>query len=275
MSSTAASSAVSMQSPVSPLPLHVELLRPARPRPARLSAQDAAGLSRQTWLVLLLGVLALHVAGLWALWQLRVVREVVAVVAPTWVSWVAMPDVATPPPVEPPPPAPALPRPAARTPPRVPVLSAPETSPVEFKVAVPEAPPPPAEVPVVTPAPAAAPLPLASPALPVAAAAPAPSPPSPPPQVIPASAVQYLQAPSLVYPRLSRRLGESGTVKLRVWIDAAGLPGTVQVHQSSGHARLDEAALAAVRQARFKPYTLHGQPTAGWAFIPLSFDLEP
>jgi periplasmic protein TonB len=29
-----------------------------------------------------------------------------------------------------------------------------------------------------------------------------------------------------------------------------------------------------VRAARFRPYTENGQPTAGWALIPLAFDLE-
>ena len=106
--------------------------------------------------------------------------------------------------------------------------------------------------------------------------APAPAqPPQPPaPKLIPASAVQYLDPPQLVYPRLSRRNGESGRVGVRVYIDAGGLPAMVQISQSSGHVRLDDAAVDAVRQARFKPYTEHGQPTAGWAAISLEFELE-
>lgn len=94
------------------------------------------------------------------------------------------------------------------------------------------------------------------------------------PSLIPESAVQYLQAPVLVYPRQSRRMGEFGRVTVRVLIDEAGLPGTVQVSRTSGFARLDEAALVAVRQARFRPYSQNGQPTAAWALIPLNFDLE-
>ncbi|MDO9236819.1 MAG: energy transducer TonB [Aquabacterium sp.] len=96
----------------------------------------------------------------------------------------------------------------------------------------------------------------------------------PAPSLIPESAVQYLQAPVLVYPRQSRRMGEFGRVTVRVLIDEAGLPGTVQVSRTSGFARLDEAALVAVRQARFRPYSQNGQPTAAWALIPLNFDLE-
>jgi periplasmic protein TonB len=59
-----------------------------------------------------------------------------------------------------------------------------------------------------------------------------------------------------------------------VFIDAQGLPRTPQVTRSSGFARLDDAAIAAVQQARFRPYTENGQPTAGWASIPIDFELE-
>ena len=78
----------------------------------------------------------------------------------------------------------------------------------------------------------------------------------------------------LDYPRLSRRNGEAGRVMVRVYIDTAGLPRNVQVSASSGHARLDDAAIAAVQKARFRPYTQNGQPTAGWAAIPINFELE-
>ena len=61
---------------------------------------------------------------------------------------------------------------------------------------------------------------------------------------------------------------------LRVFIDEAGLPRQVLVNQSSGFARLDEAATTAVQKARFKPYSDNGQALAAWALVPLSFDLE-
>ncbi|MES1196742.1 MAG: energy transducer TonB, partial [Steroidobacter sp.] len=99
-------------------------------------------------------------------------------------------------------------------------------------------------------------------------------PPASQPEIIPASAVQYLEPTVLEYPRASRRLGESGHVMVRVYINEAGLPGEMQVTQSSGYNRLDAAALAAVKLTRFKPYTENGNAVAGWAFIPLNFDLE-
>ena len=61
---------------------------------------------------------------------------------------------------------------------------------------------------------------------------------------------------------------------VRVFVGVDGLPRQLQVLQSSGFARLDDAALDGVRRARFKPPTENGQPTAGWARIPIPFELE-
>ena len=80
--------------------------------------------------------------------------------------------------------------------------------------------------------------------------------------------------PDIVYPASSRRLNEQGLVIVAVHVDAAGVPQEVRLTQSSGFDRLDRAALAGVRRARFKPYTEGGQPTAGWARIPIPFELE-
>ena len=53
------------------------------------------------------------------------------------------------------------------------------------------------------------------------------------------------------YPPTSRRLGEEGTVRLKVLVDERGRARDVQVAKSSGFARLDEAAMTAVRKWRF------------------------
>jgi protein TonB len=47
----------------------------------------------------------------------------------------------------------------------------------------------------------------------------------------------------------------------------------VLVKQSSGHAVLDEAALAAVRAWRFEPATLNGAPVEAEAEVPIRFKL--
>jgi periplasmic protein TonB len=198
-----------------------------------------------------------HVALAWGLLQVREVREAVADASPLFVSLVTpSPSVPTPAPV---------PRPPVKTPPPRPIPSI---------VAAPAKRADPA--PFVVPA---APVSTAPPAPPVEQAPTPPSPPSPPSppvaaQIIPASAVQYLEPPRLVYPRASRRAGEAGRVVLRVYIDEAGMPRQVMLNQSSGFPRLDEAASAAVHAARFKPYSDNGRPLAGWALVPLSFDLE-
>ena len=134
--------------------------------------------------------------------------------------------------------------------------------------------PSPAPAAFVVPAPPPEPVVETSPA-PVAVQAP-PAPPAPPPQpkIIPASAVQYLEPPAPEYPRLSKRNAESGKVMVRVYIDVAGMPRNAQVSTSSGFARLDDAAVSAVQKARFKPYTENGQPTAGWTYVPINFELE-
>jgi len=91
--------------------------------------------------------------------------------------------------------------------------------------------------------------------------------------MIPAAAVQYLVPPAPVYSRASARMKESGRVVVRVYIDEGGMPRDAQIATSSGFARLDESALAAARNARFKPYFENGAAVAGWAFIPIEFEL--
>lgn len=200
-------------------------------------------------------VAGLHVALAYGLMQVQEVREAVAEVAPIFVSMVAPsappvpPIVRKPTPVAPPPKAPAPP--VAK-----PLISA-EAKPADPAPSFAATPPEPAP-PLASPPPPA-------PVTPGAAA---------PIKTIPSSAVQYLEAPTLVYPRASRRAGEAGRVVLRVYVDEAGLPQQLHLSQSSGFPRLDEAAMAAVQKARFKPYSNNGQPTAGWALVPLTFDLE-
>ena len=211
-------------------------------------------------------VLAAHLALGWGLLQIREVRETVAEAAPLFVSWIAPP--APPPSVAIVPPPPPRPQPVVkrqRPPEPTVIAAAPRPAPAPFVAPAPLPEPP-------APAPIAAIVPPA-PAVAAALVAPPVAPP-PAPKVIPASAVQYLEPIALEYPRLSKRNGESGRVLIRVYIDEAGFAKNLQVNRSSGHPRLDEAALAAIQKARFKPYTENGQPVAGWAFIPLEFELE-
>lgn len=205
-------------------------------------------------------IVALHGVAIWGLLQIAPVRAALAEAAPMFVDLLAPPAPEKPPESAPPPPTPVPKKP----PPPLPVLAAaPSPVPAPFVVA----PPPPEPVPPAPPE-----VPVAVPAL--APAPPAPPAPPPPPKEIPAAAIQYLEPPSPTYPRLSRRMNETGLVIVRVYVDTEGLPRTVQVLQSSGFARLDDAAVEGVRRARFKPYAENGTPTAGWARIPIPFELE-
>lgn len=84
----------------------------------------------------------------------------------------------------------------------------------------------------------------------------------------------YLQNPEPDYPLLSRRLGEEGRVVLRVLVKPDGAPDRIEVRQTSGHTRLDQAALATVRRWRFTPARRGSELLAAWVLVPLSFELN-
>ncbi|MBL0718692.1 TonB family protein [Piscinibacter sp. Jin2] len=176
----------------------------------------------------------------------------------------------------PPPPRPA-PRPVARPLPRPPVpLATPQPAPLPEQDSVP-------------PLPVAEPLAEPAPRLPTEAAtavatrsdpgpAEAPPRPAPPPAPaqdpapLPPGALRYRQAPAPSYPLLSRRQQEAGTVMLRILVDALGRPREWRIETSSGHPRLDAAALAAAAQTLFEPPPQ--APARGvWVLAPINFVL--
>ena len=107
-----------------------------------------------------------------------------------------------------------------------------------------------------------------------AVAAPAAPPPPPAPREFQASAVSYLVPPVLTYPRVSRELGEQGSALLRVLVDERGRPTEIQVVKSSGYPRLDQQAVQAMRNARFKPHVEDGIARPMWVRTPQTFILE-
>jgi protein TonB len=110
-------------------------------------------------------------------------------------------------------------------------------------------------------------------AAPVAAAA--PPMPAPPARIeLPSASAAYLNNPPPAYPPLSRRLGETGKVTLRVLVQADGTAGAVEIYRSSGYARLDQAAQQAVQRWRFVPGKRNGEPQAMWFLVPIQFVLE-
>ncbi len=149
------------------------------------------------------------------------------------------------------------------------------------KAVAPRAPRIPAPAPIVT-APAdtqsaavAPPAPVVAPP-PVIAASPAFStqPSDPAPLTPPVFNADYLENPPPPYPGLSRRFGEQGRVILRILVDLQGRAAHVQLHASSGYARLDEAARATVKGWRFIPARRGAETVNAWVLVPISFRLE-
>jgi protein TonB len=233
------------------------------PPSAQLTADEELGAAQCHAVVG--AIVALHAAALWALLQVQAVRDAAVQAAPILVSLLATPIA--PAPSLPPAPAPKpQPLPKAQPVPQPALLATPRPA---TSAAISLPPPQEAEAPVTAPAPVTS---SAATAEPVVAAAPATA---PAPKLLPDDAVQYLVAPQLAYPPLSLRRHETGLVIVRAYVGTeGGVPRTVQVERSSSHARLDQAALAAVQQARFKPYAEKGQPVEGWALIPIRFELE-
>ena len=149
-------------------------------------------------------------------------------------------------------PQPPAPKPLPSPPPRQLVAEAPVLSPAE-----PVAPPTP-EVPLVEAAPPAPFMPL--PVGPVALGG--------------ELSIVCPERRAPAYPSVSRRLGESGKVVLRVTLDAQGRVTKATVERSSGHRRLDEAAQAAVREWRCTPAQRNGQAVEATALQPFNFVLE-
>lgn len=122
---------------------------------------------------------------------------------------------------------------------------------------------------------AAAPAPVAE----VARAVPAPMLPIQAPAaaadaVPPRFDADYLDNPKPVYPPLSRRLGEQGRVLLRVFVEADGRAGRIEVRTGSGSDRLDQAAVAAVARWSFLPARQGDAQVGAWVLVPIVFSLK-
>lgn len=223
-----------------------------------LNRMDGAGsASRGVGLVC---VLVAHGALLYGLWSHRLIPSPQEAVT-LFVDFIAPPPrVEEPPRRQPPqpvrqPPQPR-PRPAQPPQPRQIVAEAPLVSSAE-----PLAPPPlPAPAEEASPTPAEEAQPAPRPAGPI--------------NLGPELSVACPQRTAPKYPPLSRRFGEEGMAVLRVELDEQGHVASVRVATGSGHARLDEAALAAVRTWRCNPARRDGRPARAVALQPFKFMLE-
>jgi protein TonB len=76
------------------------------------------------------------------------------------------------------------------------------------------------------------------------------------------------------YPATARRLGQEGVVDLLVALSAVGRVTEVRVVRTSGSARLDAAAVAAVRGWRCEPARVGGVAVAASARQRIRFSLR-
>lgn len=221
-----------------------------------LTLNDAAS-PRSTRIAGLTVVIALHFAGAILLLQLESVRSAVTAAVPITVRLLM--------PAKPPEPE-ILPKPLPVKP-RMQKPRPVETPPITTVVTD-------APTPFVAPPPPPVPAVVAPPETVVAAAPPAP--PAPPLISVtpPIFNADYLNNPPPGYPALSRRMGEAGKVMLRIFVNEQGLPAQVQIRTSSGHARLDDAAMATVRLWRFVPARRGDTPVGAWVLVPIVFTLR-
>ena len=267
---------------------------PASPLPAPSTAGFAPP-PRVFW-TLCIGVVAMHVLVLWALQDglafippaPRRALEFIQVLPPRPLTM--KPAAPTPPPAAAP--RPMRPRPVARA------IAHPHPRPLQHNTLItprlPHKPSLPQREPV-APQPSTAPSnimqapertssnPATASSQPLNAAAQAVAPPTAPtqtdaaakpaPSTPPAFGAAYLHNPVPEYPPLARRMGEEGTVKLRVMVSASGHVDTIRIQQSSGYATLDKSAVKAVQQWTFTPGQAAGKPVPGWVIVPIRFSL--
>ena len=75
------------------------------------------------------------------------------------------------------------------------------------------------------------------------------------------------------YPELAKRAGIEGTVYTKVLVSTEGIPTKAVVIKSDNEI-LNQPAIDAVMQFKFKPALLHNQPVAVWVVIPFRYRLD-
>ncbi len=190
-------------------------------------------------------VAALHIAGLWAAQHYAPAQEIVPD-TPGMMFSLVMAEQKTDQPPAPTPPQPERqpqkPKPA--------LLAATAKAPALHKA-------PPAPVKLPNPVAISAPAPAAQISV-------------TPPDVMAA----YADNPLPQYPAISRRNGEEGKLLVRVCVKADGSVGSATTIKSSGFTRLDQAAVAALLQWRFRPARRGTRPIEGCVDVPWVWSLR-
>jgi len=235
-------------------------------------------LSMNRNITIVVSVLVLHAAALWAL-QTGLLRRMTEILVPPEILVEIMSAPAAPlaPAVLQPAPkalAKASPAPPAQPPARIPVPAAAPLAVAQPSTAT--------QATTAPAAPTATPTTAASTATPVATANAGPqsnalsnTPTATAPKLeLPSSDADYLNNPRPSFPPLSKRLGEQGKVIIHTLIGADGLAQKAEIKKSSGFDRLDQAALATALKWRYVPGKRSGVAEAMWFDVPFNWVLE-
>jgi protein TonB len=103
---------------------------------------------------------------------------------------------------------------------------------------------------------------------------PAPTPPPKPKTVVSGGVLngKAISKPQPAYPPIAKAARASGTVTVQILVDEGGR--VVSASAVNGHPLLQQAAVAAARQARFSPTLLSGQPVKVSGVITYNFVLQ-
>jgi protein TonB len=224
---------------------------------------------------IVISVIALHVAVLWAM-QTGLLRRMAEAVVPAEILVEIMSPSAPLPSAQPTPQPAPRPKAAQKSVQPKPVQPAPAPT-----AAIQPAPSPLALAPSATAPDTSATAPTALAAAPAATPANtgskanvAPTPPAPPKVELPSSSADYLNNPKPAYPKRSWQLHEQGKVVVRVWIGTDGTASQASVKTSSGFDRLDQAAVTTVLAWRYVPGKRGGVAEAMWFDVPVNWVLQ-
>ncbi|NWK95429.1 energy transducer TonB [Sphingobium lactosutens] len=224
----------------------VALVHPVLPPAERYGARSGPNIPA------IAAILLIHALAIGALIQVRNHVQRMETAKLTVVNLTPPPP---PPAAEAPPPPPS--RPEVVAPPPIVQTPAPPIQTVQTT---------PDPVPVLTPAPVAVVMP----------GPPAPAAPPAPPSMVQGGdlGAQMIAGKPPRYPVESRRKHEQGTVVLSLIVGLDGAVESISVAQSSGSARLDNAARDAVKGWRWKPILRSGQPVRVKGVVEIPFILR-
>lgn len=96
-----------------------------------------------------------------------------------------------------------------------------------------------------------------------------------PESVVPPSTDAYeLKNPAPAYPAMSKKLKEEGIVLLKILVTKDGRVTEIEIKNSSGFKRLDDAAIKAIKRWKFNPATKAGEAIDYWHEIDFDFSVK-